>query len=502
MGKTLDWNAAALAAKTLTAAWQADAPGGAVIGFDANGIRFAQAGGLENLATRSPFTCRSVVRYASVTKHAFAAMVLSHPDAIGLEDPLGHHLPELREPLASVTVGQALDMSGGLPDTRECLTLLGLSVFTETRAPALFDYLCRQTRLNYAAGTEVSYSNTGYRLVEAALARKGLLFRAFIRAAGWQAQAVLDAPEGWNDPVEGLMPGYWHDGTGWQLSAAGLHISASGSMTGSAESLMHWLQALMAGEGRFSGLLERLSQPRRLADGRTTGYGLGLRQTRLGDRTFIGHGGSHPGYKTYFLLDPEAGTGFVIVSNREDTNGYKIALEAMAALNGLPLPTASTALVDGLYVTEQGPWWIAVKGSTVTWLDADESVYEDGDGWVNSRSASSPMRLRMEGSAIVGEVGHVPRRFLPADVSACANDLSGRWENGEGASFDIEEGVLVMGIGPVRQRMPLQPLGAGRFLFTLKDGPWTKRVCLHRLGDDHVELVLSRARMIEYRRRR
>ncbi|MBT9371663.1 serine hydrolase domain-containing protein [Rhizobium sp. CSW-27] len=502
MAKSLDWSAAARAVKAFTDTWQAEAPGGAVIGFDVNGIRFAQAGGLENLATRTPFTCRSVVRYASVTKHAFSAMVLSHPDEIGLDDPLGRHLPELLEPLASVTVGQALDMSGGLPDTRECLTLLGLSVFTETRAPALFDYLCRQTRLNYPAGTEISYSNTGYRLVEAALARKGLFFRPFIREAGWQASAILDAPEGWNDPVDGLMPGYWHDGTSWQLSAAGLHISASGSMTGSAESLMNWLRALMTGQGRFAGLLERLSQPRRLADGRITGYGLGLRQTWLGDRSLIGHGGSHPGYKTYFLLDPEEGTGFVIVSNREDTNGYKIALEAMAGLNGLPLPVASTALADGLYVTEREPWWIEVKGSTVTWLDADESVYEDADGWASSRSASSPMRLRMEGAAIVGEVGHVPRRFLPADATASASDLSGRWENEEGACFDIEEGAVIMGIGPVRQRMPLRPLGQGRFLFTLRDGPWTKRVCLHRLGDGHVELVLSRARMIEYRRRR
>ncbi len=58
-----------------------------------------------------------------------------------------------------------------------------------------------------------------------------------------------------------------------------------------------------------------------------------------------------------------------------------------------------------------------------------------------------------------------------------------------------------MGTGPLRRRMPLMALGNGRYLFTLQDGPWTKRVCLHMLGDDHVELVTSRARMIEYRRK-
>jgi CubicO group peptidase (beta-lactamase class C family) len=120
---------------------------------------------------------QTVVRYASVTKHAFCAMVLSHPDAISLDDTLGQHLPELQEPMADVTVGRALDMSGGLPDTRECLSLLGLSVYTETKSGPLFDFLARQTRLNYEPGTEVSYSNTGYRLVEEALQRKGVLPR-------------------------------------------------------------------------------------------------------------------------------------------------------------------------------------------------------------------------------------------------------------------------------------------------------------------------------------
>ncbi len=58
-----------------------------------------------------------------------------------------------------------------------------------------------------------------------------------------------------------------------------------------------------------------------------------------------------------------------------------------------------------------------------------------------------------------------------------------------------------MGVGPVRNVMPLTALGNGRFLFTLHDGPWTKRVCLHALDDNRVELVLNRARMMEYRRR-
>ncbi|WP_165218994.1 serine hydrolase domain-containing protein [Affinirhizobium pseudoryzae] len=499
MSITAHWEAAQAVARNFAVGWGADQPGGAVIGFDESGIRFAEAGGVESLSTMAPFTAGTVVRYASVTKHAFSAMVLSHPDAITLDDRLGAHLPELQEPLASVTVGRALDMSGGLPDTRECLSLLGLSVYTETKAGPLLEFLARQTRLNYEAGTEISYSNTGYRLVEAALERKGLFFRDFIRSVGDET-IVLDAPDAWNDAVAGLVPGYWHDGEKWQLSAAGLHISASGSMTGSATSLANWLRLLLSDTPPFAGTLDRLAAPRALADGRESGYGLGLRRTILGGREFTSHGGSHPGYKSYFLLDRVSRSGFVIVSNREDTNGNKIAQEAMAALLDLSLPVASAALWDGLYVTETGPFWLDVKGSTVTWLDADETVYqEDGDA-VSTFSASSPMRLTMDGPAIVGEIGHAARRLLPAVDAGVPASLEGHWQSDEGACFEIDGGAVVMGVGPVRHRMPLTALGGGRFLFTLKDGPWTKRVCLHLLSDNRLELVLSRARMIEYGR--
>ncbi|MGE7368652.1 serine hydrolase domain-containing protein [Neorhizobium sp. NPDC001467] len=498
MSITANWEAARNAVKKFTGAWGNDQPGGAVIGFDAAGIRFAEAGGVESLSTMAPFSADTVVRYASVTKHAFCAMVLSHPEAISLDDTLGQHLPELQEPMASVTVGRALDMSGGLPDTRECLSLLGLSVYTETKAGPLMEFLARQTRLNYEAGTEVSYSNTGYRLVETALERKGLFFRDFIRKAGAEANASFDAPDVWNDAVAGLVPGYWHDGEKWQLSAAGLHISASGSMTGSATSLANWARTLLTRPGDFAGILDRLAAPRALADGSESGYGLGLRSTLLGGRTFTGHGGSHPGYKTYFLLDRQTQSGFVVVSNREDTNGNKIAQEAMAGLLDLALPIASSALTEGLYVTETGPFWIEVRGSTVTWLDADDTAYEDADGYVSSFSASSPMRLKMEGDLIVGQIGHPPRRFLPAVDTGVPASLSGRWFSDEGAYFEVDGDCVVMGIGPVRHRMPLKALGNGRFLFTLKDGPWTKRVCLHVLAENRLELVLSRARMIEY----
>ncbi|MCX2696651.1 serine hydrolase domain-containing protein [Ochrobactrum chromiisoli] len=497
-----DWNAASLSAKIYSRTWDKNEPGGVIIGFDLNGTKFAYAGGLESLATGIPFTANTVIRYASITKHMFCAMVLRHRDIIDFNDRLGDHLPELQSPLADVSIGRALDMTSGLPDVRECLTLLGLSVDTHTGAESLIEFLSSMTRSNFADGTEVSYSNTGYRLVEAAFERKGLFFKDFVRSEiGLPLNIFMDAPDCWADPVKGLVPGYWKSGEKWQQSHAGLQLSASGSVAGSGMALTKWTQALLAGEGALSGLLSALSAGHFLNDGRPTGYGLGLRWNEIGGKHFVGHGGSHPGYKSYFLLDPAEKTGIIVVCNREDADTYTIARDCMAALNGLSLPEKTSAIPDGLYVADTGPFWLEMREGVANYLGAEDRLYDVGEGWASSLSPSSPMKLRWNGEVLYGEIGHVQRELRPVQAGPVDNQFDGQWNAPlYGASFVIDNGHIIMGVGPARQVMPVEDLGNGRALFMLQDGPWNKRICIHRLGNDRLELVLNRSRVMEYQR--
>ncbi len=501
-----NWQEAERAAQAICAQWAANEPGGIILGFDKDGDRMSVSAGLENLSSGKAFSVNSVGRFASITKHVFCTLVLQHPQLLSLDDRLGDHLPELSAPLADVTVGKALDMTGGLPDMRECLTLLGLSVYNETGSAENHAYMARQTRLNFEAGTEVSYSNTGYRLVEIILERKGVFLKSFLEN---EVNSLLgtsfDAPHLWADPVKDLYPGYWFNGEKWLLSSAGLQISASGSLAASACDMSKWLRALMAGEGLFAGVLDTLSAPRRLKNGTVTGYGLGITDTLLGDRVLVGHGGSHPGYKAYIMMDRESGTGVVLLSNRDEVDSRGSASRVMAALLGLPMPSAaSDRIPDGLYVSKDGPFWLEVAGSTATWIDDGGTLYEADGKAVSSRSTTSELALEWDGEALVGTIGYVPRLLLPVAPTTPDEDqksgLAGIWHNEEGAFLSIENGAVVMGVGPTRQTMPLLALGGGRYLFTLKDSLWTKRICLNMLDEDRFELVLSRARMIEYRR--
>jgi len=232
----LNWRAAGALAEQLLAGWQRHGePGGAITLFDAQQRRATACAGLADLAQNTPFTADSVVRYASVTKHIFAALALNATDrAIRLDQRLGELLPALQPALADVTVGQALDMTGGLPDVRETLGLLGISLHAVSEAQPVMQFVEGLEKLNYEAGSEIAYSNTGYRLLEAALRSKGYDFDQLVQQhIARPLQVQMRAPESWFDVVPGLVPGYWRAPQGWQHASAGLHLSASGSLTGS-----------------------------------------------------------------------------------------------------------------------------------------------------------------------------------------------------------------------------------------------------------------------------
>ena len=145
------------------------------------------------------------------------------------------------------------------------------------RSSALLEFLRRLDGLNFPPGSEISYSNTGYRLVQAALGAKGIDYGAalqewLLRPLGLGIRLAYDETE----PVPGLAGGYWRSPAGWRRGRYGVHISASGGLAGSARDLVAWLQALMAGRPPLAGVLPALSAVRSLADGRPTAYGLGL----------------------------------------------------------------------------------------------------------------------------------------------------------------------------------------------------------------------------------
>jgi hypothetical protein len=99
-------------------------------------------------------------------------------------------------------------------------------------------------------------------------------------------------------------------------------------------------------------------------------WGLGFQVWRDGDKNFVGHGGSCPGYRTQLLIQPEEGIATVFLTNAQGVparrwtqNLYDIVApavkEAKKNPTGAKTPDASLRRYAGSY--DDQPW----SGETV-----------------------------------------------------------------------------------------------------------------------------------------
>ncbi|MCC6720135.1 MAG: beta-lactamase family protein [Acetobacteraceae bacterium] len=498
----MDWTAATKTAQAIADGWTAEAgPGGAVLLFDEGGLRASACGGFASIEHALRFTPDTAMRYASISKH-FLCALLARDGRIGFDDRLGQHIAA-GPAQGAVTVGRALDMTSGLADAAPTLWLLGNSSSTHLDRHALLDFVTGIDALNYPPGTEISYTNSGYRMVQAALEAKGTEYGTALRDSFFRPLGLsMHLPEDESEPVANLATGYWHAPQGWRRGRYGLHYSASGGITGTARDLASWAHALLVGRGPAAGLLDLLSAPRALLDGTVTGYGLGLARAPLGDHVLVGHGGSLPGYKNHFLIAPRLGAGVVVLCNREAVDPLALCLSVMAALTGTAEPPpAPDLLPEGRFIAEDAPIWIEHKAGVLSYLDAQATLFRDGADAV-SRAVELPMRLRAEGGGIVGTIGHVARCFRPAQPGAAHPHWAGEWIcPAQGGRFSIAvaggQAALTMGAGPMRRTLDLLPIAADMALLTRQDGPWSQRACLHFTADG-IRLLVNRSRVLRF----
>lgn len=500
----VDWVEGRSEAQAITEPWtRHGGPGGAIVLFDSEGVRESASGGFSVIEHRLPFTPDTQNRLASISKHICATLLLR--EGVPLDATLGSFLPELPDALGAVPLGRALDMTGALPDMMEALWQQGTPFTASLSAGEIFAAACRLPGLNAEPGSEMAYSNTGWRLAQAILERRtgksaAQLVEELMAPAALPIRFVSDETE----VVPGLATGYWHDGKGWRRGLYGFNFSASGGMAGSAAGLARWAAALLAGRGSHAGLLDRLAAPRQFTDGSESGYRLGLVASQLGGVRVVGHGGSLTGYRNHMLMAPEQGVGVVVLTNREEDALWP-ALRVLAALTGEALPSEPDTIPTGLYATEEGPFWAEFAGGAISFMGGYEKLVSDGDGGLRSLPAYLEVGLKADADgALTGRIGGVPRRLLPVPADTKLDErLVGRWRDNR-LGVEITIGTDGTASWPwaatIGHETRLTPLPGGRALADLKHGPWRHRPCLWLQPDGSLRLAGHRSRILHFDR--
>ncbi|GLC25159.1 serine hydrolase domain-containing protein [Roseisolibacter agri] len=333
----------------------------------------ARGYGHVDLARAVPMTVDRVFPIASLTKQVAAAAVLRLVErgVVGLDDDVRRHVPDAPTQGRRITVRQLLTHTAGLPDFADRPD----PDSTRARDVRPMETLARVRGLplDFAPGTQLRYSNTGYLLLGMLLERHaGVSFaehvtRTLLRPAGAATAGYCGVRAGATAPVSGhrrtreglrvverpLHPSVAHAAGGTHLCASALDLAAwndalhRGRVLAPASYAAMTTGALVRGAG---------------ADTLRARYGFGLALSTLAGRRARHHGGDVGGYASYLAYLPDDSLSIVLLLNTEGpVRHVALAEQLIAAALGPAAPERETP----------------VRASPAT-LDALAGAYGDG----------------------------------------------------------------------------------------------------------------------------
>ncbi|MCW2639913.1 MAG: beta-lactamase [Dactylosporangium sp.] len=288
-------------------------------------------------------------RIGSITKTMTAALVLVLRDegGLALDDPLGRHLPDA--PFDGVTLRHLLGHVSGLqrePEGEwwERSAGVDLERFLETLIPE---------KIAYPPYRSYHYSNLGYGLLGAVLTRlTGQPWRDLVAAR------VLD-PLGMTrttyHPTEPFARGYmvhpWHDTLREEPRHDAGAMAPAGQLWSTASDLLRWAAFLADPQPSVlaAATVTEMCAPAVISDldSWSAGHGLGIELWRRGERVFVGHRGSMPGYQAMLAVHRPTRTGVVAFANAYTMHGGGIDRIGFDVLD---------AVLDGEPAASPAPW--------------------------------------------------------------------------------------------------------------------------------------------------
>ena len=308
------------------------APGAVMLVAKAGEPVWAGAVGQSNLEHQKAFETETPFRIGSITKVFVSTLVLKmvEEDRLRLDDKLSQLLPEMAGQIPSsnqITVRHLLSHTAGVIDPPNQSLQYQADIVNDpgkikkqTAEARLRKYVAGKSLL-FSPGTDYSYSNAGYWLLEMVVEK----------VTGKRLSAVMSeklfVPLGLSNTQldqgtnANVARGYAvttgntvRDVTSWDMAEG--NGNAAGGMVSTVRDLHRFYTALFGGEIISPSMLEAM-QKKQLATCNSIHceYGLGLEIWQLGTRTAFGHNGGLIGIEANALYFPETKTITVLYKN-------------------------------------------------------------------------------------------------------------------------------------------------------------------------------------------
>jgi|GEM_PF-1763846 len=247
-----------------------------------------------------PLNTEAVMPLASVTKPitAGAVLALAAEGRLGLDEPIGDHLPGLADHWASVPIRHFLTHTAGLPAEIVNRAWDGVARFEPVDRDTLVRRVNR-SRPDHSPGAAFNYSNIGYNLLAALIevvteepyedfVAGSLLATAGVqgiglRRPGWMPDELVAGRSG------ASASGHYFDQP-MLADGMGFHLRGAGDLMATPDGVIGWWQAIRRQVWLSPPWLEEWLTPQVTEpDGSKYGYGWNFRTSALGP--VIGHTG-------------------------------------------------------------------------------------------------------------------------------------------------------------------------------------------------------------------
>jgi len=307
---------------------------------------FARGYGFAHIETGIPAASDTQYSICSISKlfTSIGVMQLRDAGALRLSDPVAKHLEwfDIREtyPEAGpVTIEGILTHSSGLPRESGYPYWTGPDYPFPTHEEVVSRITAQETL--YPTQTYFQYSNLGLTLAGEIVAElSGHAYDEYIRGSILEPLGMTSTYTEFGEENRGgrLATGYsgvLRDGERKVIPDYSIRgIAPAAGFVSTVEDLARFASwQFRALEGQDDGILDRntLREMHRVhwmePDGGAT-YGLGFSVSQSGGKTFVGHGGSCPGYRSQLVVRPQDKIATTFMTNGHDINAGSYARRA------------------------------------------------------------------------------------------------------------------------------------------------------------------------------
>jgi CubicO group peptidase (beta-lactamase class C family) len=366
--------------------FKAGEPGAAAIVVKKGEVIYKKGFGTADMELNVPVQPDMVFRIGSITKQFTGVCILKlvSEGKLSLQDDIKKYIPDygIKEP---ITIEHLLTHTSGIKSYTN-VDSFWKNMRTDM-TPREIIRLTENDTLEFKPGTKYNYNNTAFVMLGYIIEKiSGKTYEAYLQQNIFTPLGMSNSYFGSESRIiKNRVKGYKKTEKDFFNSD---YISmtlphAAGSIISTVEDLWKWNQALYSYKVISKEMVDKLTTPYKLADGKSTGYGYGLAISSLQGSPVYSHGGGIPGFLTYGIYMPKEDV-FVAVFSNCDCKSPDNAATKMAAIaigkpynfTALPLKETDAKQYEGVYAYEKEERIIQWKDGKLTSQRNGGNVFE------------------------------------------------------------------------------------------------------------------------------